>query len=144
MAALTKDTTRAYGATGKDNFTDLPVLASEVIYQGSFVGESSSTGYVRAFNDGDNFMGIAIAKADNTASGAANGDQLVRVQTDGEVELTVTGASVAALGETVYATTDNDFSLTDSGSDTPIGKVSRHVSGTTVMVRFQAAPSQSL
>lgn len=51
------------------------------------------------------------------------------------VALAVTGVTGPAdEGKTVYAVDDGTFSLTDSGSDLPVGKVEEWVSGTTCFV----------
>lgn len=120
---------------------DLPVIASDIIYEGAAVGENAS-GYFRPLVATDAFAGFAESKADNSAgaAGAIN----VRVQTRGRIILAVTGVTaVTDEGSTVYAADDNDFTLT-STSNTAIGKVVRYISGTSVEVYFEAASYRSI
>ena len=120
---------------------DLPVIASDIIYEGAAVGENGS-GYFRPLVATDPFAGFAQSKADNSAgaAGAIN----VRVKTRGRVILAVTGVTaVTDEGSTVYAADDNDFTLT-STSNTAIGKVVRYISGTSVEVYFEAASFRSI
>jgi len=111
---------------------DLPVVASDIIYQGAAVGISS--GNARPLVAGDPFAGFAQAKADN-ASGSA-GDIKVSVIQRGRIELAVTGVTaVTDIGKPVYASDDNTFTLTASTS-TMIGKIVRHVASTKAIVEF--------
>jgi hypothetical protein len=121
--------------------TDLPVIASDIIYEGAAVGENGS-GYFRPLVAADPFSGFAQSKADNSAgaAGAVN----VRVRTRGRAILSVTGVTaVTDEGATVYASDDDTFTLTSSGN-TAIGKVTRYISGTSVEVYFEAASFRSL
>jgi hypothetical protein len=120
---------------------DLPVIASDIIYEGAAVGENGS-GYFRPLVAADPFAGFALCKADNSAgaAGAVN----VRVRTRGRAILSVTGVTaVTDEGSTVYASDDDTFTLT-STSNTAIGKVVRFISGTTVEVYFEAVSFRSL
>lgn len=120
---------------------DLPMIASDIIYEGAAVGDNGS-GLARPLVAADPFLGFAERTADNSA-GAASALR-VRVRTRGQVQLAVTGAASAAdVSETVYAADDDTFTLT-AGSNTAIGKVSRWVSGTTCIVAFEALPFRSL
>lgn len=119
---------------------DIPMVADDIIFEGAAVGENASTGEARPLVNGDVFLGFAAAKADNT--GGAAGDVLVRVRKRGTVKLSVaTVAGILDLGDGVNATDDDTFTLL---AGTAIGKVQRFISGTLVMVRFEAAQVQSL
>lgn len=120
---------------------DVPVIADDIVYEGSAVGESSSTGYGRPLVAGDTFLGFSNSKCDN--AGGSAGAKNIRVRKKGTVKLAVTGASVASLGDTVYASDDDTFTLT-STDNTAIGKVVRHVTSTICMVRFEAAQVRSI
>ena len=134
MAQLSANTERTY-AVGEHRDTSKPVDASATIYKGACLGDDAS-GYVRQLQDGDPFRGFALEKADNSSGAAGAINCAVRYK--GIVELTVTGGALNKTNATVYATDSNTFSITDSGSDTAIGVIHRHVSGTTCMVRFDA------
>lgn len=140
MATLTKDEIRKF-ETGSDiDPNDLPVVAADTIFQGAAVGDNGS-GFHRPLVAADPFSGFCEAQVINAG---ADGDEKVRVVQRGTVELEVVGvAGVGDVGETVYAIDDDTFTLT-AGANSPIGKVTRFISGTTVMVYFEAVQSQSL
>jgi len=141
MTALAADSVRIYSATPDPEFNHIPVKAGVVFYEGAAVAVEKSTGmaYIPVGNTAaEDFGGFAVRGVSNV--GGANGAVEVQVRRKGEVTLTaLAGTPTAAKwGEVVYATTDNDFSMTDSGSDLPIGKLSRFVASTDVKVYFQA------
>lgn len=115
---------------------ELPVIASDIIYAGAAVGENGS-GYSRPLQAGDAFQGFALGKVDNSAGSA--GDLRVTVRRSGFIELAVTGASAVTVNDmvAVYASDDNTFT-TSPTSNSLIGWVSRYISGTTCVVRFDA------
>lgn len=138
MATLAADKARNFEL---GDLQDLPMIASDIIYEGAAVGDNGS-GLARPLVAADPFLGFAERTADNS-TGAASAVR-VRVRTRGQVQLAVTGAASAAdVSETVYASDDDTFTLT-AGSNTAIGKVSRWVSGTTCIVAFEALPFRSL
>jgi len=135
MATLATDTPRKFEVNEDPVFNDLPVIASDIIYEGAAVGDNAS-GYARPLVAADPFWGFADVQADNS-SGAA-GDINVRVRQKGSVELTVVGVTgVGDVGTAVYASDDNTFTLTAT-ANTLIGKVARWVSGTTCVVRYES------
>lgn len=141
MATLSANTKRVFEFNEDPLLTDVPVVASDIIYEGAAVGLSS--GYARPFTDGDTFLGFAIAKADNSSGSA--GDKYVRVAQRGQVKLTIGGTlAVTDLAASIYATDDDTFSKTDSGTDTVIGKLSRFVSTTVGIVRFEGSQVRSV
>lgn len=122
MATRSSDITRKFLASGQDVLVDLPIVASDIIYEGSAVGESSTNGTARPLSGGDTFMGFCVRRCDN-ASGAAN-DKKVRVMAQGLVQLTVTGVdNINDYDAAVYASDDDTFTLTSSTGHTQIGKV---------------------
>lgn len=138
MTTLAKDSPRAYEIGER---AELPVVASDIIYEGAAIGDNAS-GYARPLVAGDPFWGFAERKADNSAGAA--GDINVLVKTRGEIVLAVTGVTgVGDVGETVYASDDDTFTLA-STSNTAIGKVMRHISSTSCVVYFEANFKQSL
>lgn len=139
MTTLASNKPRAF-ETG--DFNDLPVIATDIIYEGAAVGESSATGIFRPLVAGDNFAGFAVKKADNSA-GAASAIN-VKVQQKGRIELEVTGVTaVTDEGSTVYASDDNTFTLSSS-SNSAIGKIIRWISGTKCIVAFEAVSVRSI
>ena len=113
-----------------------PVIASDIIYEGSAVGENGS-GYARPLNAADPFLGFAQRKVDNStgAAGAAN----VIVRTRGKVQLAITSIAVTANDRpAVYASDDDTFTLTAT-SNSLIGYVSRWVETGVAIVEFDAA-----
>lgn len=141
MATLAADVKRVYELNMDPVLNDIPMIASDTIYEGAAVGESSSTGNARPLVAGDNFLGFAVAQVTN---GSTIGENTVRVRQRGVVELTVTGVTADDdLGIAVYASDDATFT-TASTSNTQIGKLIRWVSGTTAMVYFEATALRSI
>lgn len=137
MTTLAANLKRVYEFNEDPILNDIPMVASDIIYEGAAVGETS--GIARPFTSGDDFLGFAVAKADNS-SGAASAIT-VRVRQQGTVKLTIAGTLAASdLGAPIYLTDDNTFSKTNGGSDTVVGRLSRFISTTVGMVRFEALP----
>lgn len=129
--ALSADTPRAYelGTVNK-----VPVSASTLIYEGAAVGITS--GYARGLVAGDDFLGFARGRADNSAV-ATDGAIGCEVYSKGLIELTITGVAVTDVGLPVYASADGTFTLTQ-GSNSYIGLVYRYVKANTAVVAFCA------
>ena len=141
MATLSADKSRKYHITADDRTGLIPAVAADTIYQGAAVSDNGS-GVGQPLSTGEVFVGFANAKADNSAGVASAIGIDLRVT--GEIELAVTGASSTAdVSETVYATDDDTFTLTSSGASS-IGKVSRWITGTTCVVRFEGAAQRSI
>jgi len=141
VTTLSAAKNRVYEVNVDPLLNDVPMIASDTIYAGAAVGESSSTGNARPLVAGDTFLGFAVATVTNTST---IGDYTVRVRQRGVVKLDVTGISADDdLGTAVYASDDDTFTTT-SGSNTQIGKVVRWISGTTCMVYFEAANVRSI
>jgi len=113
----------------------LPVIASDIIYEGAAVGLVSATGHARPLTSADRFVGFAVAKADNSAGAAA----AINVETvkSGEIELSVSGAVITDVGQPVYATDDDTFVFLPTGA-VFIGFVKRFVSSGVAVVDFNA------
>lgn len=121
-------------------FVDVPAVATDIIYEGAAVGDSSGT--ARPLVAGDAFLGFADRTADNSAgaAGAIN----VRCKQRGKISIPVVGATgTDDIGATVYAADDDTFTLT-AGSNTAIGKVDSYVTGTTCIVYFEALAVRSI
>lgn len=112
---------------------ELPVIASDIIYEGSAVGDNAS-GYMRPLVSGDPFRGFCQKKADNSsgAAGAIN----VRLVTKGKIKLSVTSLAITDVGRPVYAADDNTFAL--DGVGTRVGFVFRYISSGVGIVSFDA------
>lgn len=132
MATLTGNTPRAY-EQGERNH--IPVIASDIIYEGAAVGIVDASGHARPLVGGDRFGGFAVAKADNSAGAAAAIN--VEVMGRGEIELSVSGAVVTDIGQPVYATDDNTYVFNPVGA-TFVGFVKRFVSSGVAVVGFDA------
>lgn len=116
------------------DFNDVPVIASDIIYEGAAVGDNGTNAF-RPLTAGDRFAGFAVAQADNSAgaAGAIN----ARVRRKGRVQLPIASIDVTDLGKPVYASDDNTFTLTES-TNSHIGKAVRFVATGTVIVAFDA------
>jgi hypothetical protein len=138
MATLAADSKRFFESEPAPVFNDLPVVASDIIYEGAAVGDNAS-GYMRPLSGGDPFRGFAARRVDNSSGSA--GDKSVLLRSNGIVSLAVTSAAaVTDVGAIVYASDDDTFTLVGGTGKTAIGKVHRWVSSTTCLVAFQAEP----
>ena len=116
------------------DYTRLPVIASDIIYQGSALGFSSTSGNVRPLVSGDVFAGIAIEKCDNSSGAAAA--KWVQAVRKGLVLLPLTGDAAGDEGQAVYATDDDTFTL-ETETGTKIGRLVR-VDGSYGVVELMA------
>lgn len=132
MTTLAANTPRTF-ETGTRN--ELPVIASDIIYEGAAVGAVAGTGHARPLAAGDRFAGFAEAKADNSAGAAAAIN--VRTIESGKVQLSVTGAVITDVGQPVYATDDNAFTFIPTAA-VFVGFVHRFVSAGVVVIAFDA------
>jgi len=121
MATLSNNKVREFGL---DGLNELPVVASDIIYEGAAVGDDSN-GYARPLEAGDPFRGFADRKADNSSGSA--GDVNVKVRPRGLVKLAISSLAIDDVGKVVYASDDDTFTLTQ-GSNTRIGYVHRWIS----------------
>jgi hypothetical protein len=132
MTTLSANAARAY-QLGDD--VSLPVVGTDVIFEGAAVGDNGS-GYARPLQAGDPFKGFALRKVDNSTGSA--GDRRVEVRKRGRISLAVTGVTgVGDVGSKVYASDDDTFTLS-STSNSLIGVVAQHSASTTVLVEFDA------
>ena len=132
MATLATDKQRPYEL---GDLNSLPMVATDIIYEGAAVGIAAASGNARPLTAGDAFAGFCIQNADN-ATGSA-GDVRVQVKTHGEVQLPVANVAATDLGKPVYASDDDTFVLTATGNSY-IGKVKRFVSTGVAVVAFDA------
>lgn len=132
MTTLAANKPRAYEGGSRN---ELPVIASDIIYEGAAVGIVPATGHARPLAAGDKFGGIAEAKADNSTGSAA--DINVRTIESGKVQLTVTGVVITDVGQPVYASDDDTFTMLPTAGPF-VGFVHRWVSSGVAVVAFDA------
>ncbi len=130
MTTLAKNKPRAYEGGSRNSF---PVIASDIIYEGAALGLVAGTGHGRPLAAGDRFGGFAERQADNSAGAAA----AIRcdVIESGKIELSVTGVTITDVGQPVYATDDDTFTMSPVGG-VFIGRVHRFVSSGVAVVDF--------
>ncbi len=111
------------------------------IYKGAFVVIEEASGYAKPFVAGATagtvnfFVGLAYEEADNSAG--VNGDVSVRVLTQGDYGLSITGGTIADLGKKVYASADDTLSLSAAaGNNVFVGRVQDWISGTEFVIRL--------
>lgn len=114
----------------------IPVIASDIIYEGAAVGVVAASGHARPLVGGDRFVGFADREADNSAGAAAA--IYVETKTRGQIQLSVSGAVITDVGQPVYATDDDTFVFNPVGGSF-IGFVKRFVSSGVVVVEFDCA-----
>jgi hypothetical protein len=130
MTTLATNTPRAM-VGGAVN--EIPVIASDIIYEGAAVGVVTASGHARPLTAVDRFVGFAIEQANNAAGAAAAIN--CRVWRSGTAVLTVAGAVITDIGQPVYATDDNAFAMLPTGG-VFIGFVRRFISSNLVEVGF--------
>ena len=136
MTTLAANKTRAYeGVPVRIEESALPMIASDILYEGGAIGIVPASGHARPLAAGDTFGGFAARKADNSLGGAAaiRCDRYQR----GYIELPVTGAVITDVGQPVFATDDDTFTFSPVGS-VFVGFVHRFVSAGVVIVHFDA------
>src|SRR5690242_13730991 len=131
MTTLSVDRTRIWEI---GDYNDLPVIASDIIYEGAAVGDNGTNAH-RPLSAGDRFVGFAETQVDNStgAAGAKN----VRVRSKGRVQLPITNFDVTDVGKPVFASDDDTFTLTQS-TNSHIGKAVRFVATGSVIVEYDA------
>ena len=132
MTTLAVNKPRAF-ELGDNNM--IPMIASDIIFEGSAVGVVKATGHAQPLTAANYFAGFAIEKGDNSAGAAADINILVRRK--GEISLPVSGAVITDVGQPVYATDDNAFGFIPT-SAVFIGFVKRFVSAGVAIVDFNA------
>ncbi len=132
MTTLAANTPRAFEGGSRN---EIPVIASDIVYEGAAVGVVIGTGHARPLAATDRFAGFAEAQADNSAGAAAAIN--VRVVESGKIQLSVSGAVITDVGQPVYATDDNTFVFNPVGA-VFVGFVHRFVSAGVVVVAFDA------
>lgn len=141
MATRSTDVQRKCGTQEPLKINEYPIIADDIIYKGSLVGDNGS-GLARPLVAQDVLLGLCERQCDNTGGAASALNVMVREEWTMEVAV-VGAASADDVGLTVYASDDDTFTLT-STSNTAIGKVIRWVSSTTCVVFCQAAHRRSI
>jgi len=136
MATLATDKQRHYEL---GDLNSLPMVATDIIYEGAAVGLAS--GNARPLNAGDPFVGFCIQNADNSTG--SSGDVRVQVKTYGEIQLAIGSLAITDVGKPVYASDDDTFVLTATGNSY-IGKVKRLVSTGVGVVAFDVRKGGAL
>ena len=137
------DKPRIYSTNIQKTAASLPVRASTTVESGDAVSKDSN-GDVRPLSASDSsFGGFAQNRQDNSSGSA--GDLQARVWQRGEIQLAVVGVTDDSdRDSTVYALGPNSFTLSSSSSAIAIGKITKHISGTTCRVYFEATAVRSI
>lgn len=140
MTTRSTNIKRNYEFNEDELLDDVPIVADDTVYEGSAVGDTSGT--ARPLQGGDVFIGFSLAKVANEGGSASAKN--VRLKKRGSVQLPVVGVtSTDDINAVVYGTDDDTFTLTASGASS-IGKMTRWISGTNCIVRFEAASVRSI
>lgn len=131
MTTLAANLVRAIKTGGVTN--DLPIIASDIIYEGAAVGLVSASGHARPLTSVDAFAGFATRKTDNSSGAAAALN--AEVFREGIISLPVTGALITDVGLPVYASDDNAFSFNPVGG-VYVGDTVRFVEAGVMEVQF--------
>lgn len=137
--ALSAAKARVYESDINPRFNHLPVQASVTIYPGAALSMDAN-GDVGPLAASEDFVGFAEQEVVGTTAGA----KFVKVRQVGAIKIPVTGVDDPNDAEVaVYATDDDTFTTTSSGG-VQIGKVIRHVSSTTAIVKFESELERSV
>lgn len=130
--ALTRDEPVPHN---EGDFNDLPVAATTLVFEGSVVSVSAA-GFASNYSGTDTiFGGISVKRADNSAG--ANGDKRVRVRRGiFYVTVTLSGAAQANVGDSLFASDDNTFTLASTGN-LLVGTISDLVGTDKVRVKME-------
>lgn len=90
-----------------------PVAATKHVFKGALIGVNAS-GFAQPLVAGDAFAGIAYEEVDN--SSGANGAMTIRVYTQGDFALTLSGITAASAGRPIFASADDTLQLRGSGN----------------------------
>lgn len=123
--------TRQYG---HGDFTEYPVQAATKLWQGQAIGINATDGMAEALGAGKVFVGFAEKDVDNSLG--ADGAVRVRVRARGRVKLTVVGVDATKIGDPVFATDSDAFTLTSAANRAQIGRVLQYESGTICWVEY--------
>jgi hypothetical protein len=109
--------------------------ATQTLYIGQMV-MLDATGYLVAAADtlGCRFCGVAIDKKAQASAAAADGTNSIKVQTKGEVQLTVTSVAVTDIGKPVWITDSGACQLTPG--EVFVGFVTKYVTTNTAYVEM--------
>jgi hypothetical protein len=115
---------------------ELPVKDNARIYKGALVGRDRSTGYARPLVAGDDFLGVAYARADNTVAGHTAGGINVRLHQRVDVVHTLASVVLGDVGKEVYASADDTLTLTAT-NNSRVGRIVAVEATNTARVRCQ-------
>lgn len=101
---------------------ELPVEDNVRIFKGALVGRHRTTGYARPLVAGDEFLGLAYARADNTLAGHVAGGISVRLHQSIDIVHALSGVGLGDLGKEVYASNDSTLTLAPAGNSR-IGRI---------------------
>jgi hypothetical protein len=113
----------------------IPCIVTDIVYEGSAVGESA--GYGRPLAAGDRFCGFCIDKCDNAAGAAGAKD--IKILKDGYVALAIAAVYITDRGLPVYASDDATFTMVGanaSGPNSYIGTLDRYIDSTHGVVKL--------
>lgn len=114
--------------------TDTSVLNG--IFRGSIVFKDAVTGRATLITNAGANPVVGISESFVTTTASASTNFPVRVRSGFTMEFTLAGVTQLNIGDTVYATTDNDITLTAAGASR-LGILEGIVSGTTVKVHVE-------
>jgi hypothetical protein len=108
------------------DFADYPMETNVKIFEGALVSIDITTGYAKPLTATatDIFAGVAYRFVDNTGGAAGLKKVKVRRGNAGSIylEVAVTGATQATVGDPVYASDDSTYTMT-AGTNKLVGKL---------------------
>lgn len=120
MTTRSTDLVRSFSS---GDHVSYPVVATDILYQGSLIGENGS-GYARPYVEGDRPLGFNIDNTVDNSAGAA-GDRRVMVAVRGMISLPLTSVAITDVGKPVWATDDDTFVYASNADGPAIGIIDR-------------------
>jgi hypothetical protein len=90
---------------GEQTFSEFEVEGGQRLFRNGIMGRHVASGYVRAFEPGDEVVAITYAETDNRSGG--DGAIMARGFVSGDFVLTISGVDRGDLGKPVYAGSDD-------------------------------------
>jgi hypothetical protein len=106
-------------------------MAVDIIYRGALT-KINAAGYLApcAAESGAKFAGVAYEYMNNSAAGAAVGDEICRVKDQGVFRMTSSGLSITDMFKRVYASDDTTVSTTQGANEQCVGMIVGIISAT--------------
>lgn len=126
-------------STGNTETASFVVASGSTIFAGAYVAIASGTGHIVNVADTAGLLPIGFAMDAATGNSPATNEVPANVGGSVGIDVTVATAGATNVGEGVFATDENTFTLVATANIPKIGSIIRHKTGNIVDVRFFSA-----